>query len=273
VKVGYVLAQEQYLTVYKYNQLLLKLDLDNGVADNDYYSTLNAIAGDNLRNKLTLLATKLDNDSGLVTTTYAAAISGYTSSFSDTQLAYNAIVNLLNLDTGAQFSNYSLSSGTTTFESTIESIDSFFLKVTLQYALPLIEGSIKIYQSIPFSITFNVQPMGDPEVFKHVSEGKFIFDRTNFTKAQASFSTDLSASFEEIEFYKQGNGSFGYTEDNADNFGGNGDKTPFRTLIPRNKQRCRMIVPKFDHNIARERVTLLGYSVVYNEYSTRPYRG
>lgn len=273
IKVGDVLLQEQYLTIYKLNQLLKKLDLDNGVNDADYYSSLGAVAGDELRNILTALATKLDNDSGLTFTNYASSISSYTSSFVDTQLAYNEIIDLLNTDPGAQFNNYSLSTGTITYESVITAKDDYFIKATLLYSLPLVAGPIKTFEHINFEITFNVNPMGDPELFKHVSFGKFIFNHTNFSNATAAFASDVSPAFEEIQFSKQGNGAFGYTSNEEDNFGGEGDKSPFRTIIPRNKQRCRYIIPRLKHEVARETIQLLGYAVDMNPYSTRPYRG
>jgi hypothetical protein len=74
IKVGDVVFQEQLLTVYEFNMLLLKLDSDPGVADTDYYSTLVAVGGDNLRTKIQLLATKLDADTGAASTNYANII-------------------------------------------------------------------------------------------------------------------------------------------------------------------------------------------------------
>lgn len=273
VKVGDSLTQEQYLTIYQFNQLLTKLDLDNGVNDQDYYNTFNVSAGVNLRNQLTDLAIKLDADAGIVSSAFVSSISGFGTSFSETQEAFNTIVNILNTDAGVQFSNYKLSQGTVLQESQIESINNVFGTVTLQYNLPLVEGLIKTYQHIPVSITWNVQPLGDPEVYKQVSEGKFIFQQTNFTKAIASFASDISPSFESTEFFKQGNGLFGYVEGDADTFGGGGDKTPFRTYIPRNKQRCRYIIPKIEHRIAREQFRVLGYNLTFTPYSLKAYRG
>lgn len=65
IEVGDVIVQEQTLTVYSYNQLLKKLDIDSQVDDGDYLDTLEAFGGDNMRTKLEELALKLDNDPGL----------------------------------------------------------------------------------------------------------------------------------------------------------------------------------------------------------------
>lgn len=61
-EVNDVVIQTQYLTTSQYNRILLKLDLDNSVPSTDYYATLEAFAGNNMRTKLVALATKLDTD-------------------------------------------------------------------------------------------------------------------------------------------------------------------------------------------------------------------
>lgn len=73
LKVGDSFTQEQTLTVYKFNALLERLDADPGVTSNDYLSTLQAVAGDNMRSKLVALAQKLDAD-GLGYTDYESTI-------------------------------------------------------------------------------------------------------------------------------------------------------------------------------------------------------
>ncbi len=74
INVGDVITQDQLLTVYSFNQLLKKLDTDPGTNDKDYYSTLIAHGGDNLRTDIELLAAKLDSDSGLSIHTYVQNI-------------------------------------------------------------------------------------------------------------------------------------------------------------------------------------------------------
>lgn len=51
-KMGDVIVQEQFLTIYDFNQLLKKLDLDPGLSSNNYFTTLQASAGIDLRNIL-----------------------------------------------------------------------------------------------------------------------------------------------------------------------------------------------------------------------------
>jgi len=76
VKAGDVLTQTQTLTVYQFNSLLNKLDADPGVADTDYYSSLKAVGGDNLRTKIVALANKLDADVGISISDFFITIDG-----------------------------------------------------------------------------------------------------------------------------------------------------------------------------------------------------
>lgn len=270
---GDVFYQEQYLTVYKLNQCLIKLDLDGAIQTKDYYDTLGAVAGDNLRDILTELANKLDADPDVNQTNFASSISGFGDTFEDTQDAYNVIVAMLNLDSSLGFSNYAESNGTVEYEAIIDSIDIYANTVTLNLTLPFIQGPALIFEHIPVKIVFNPQFFGDSELYKQVSEAKFMFERTNFTKAEVSYSSDISPAFESYEFIKQGNGAFGLQVFGATNFGGNGDKSPFRTVVPRNKQRCRFLVCKIEHAVAREKFAVNGYSMYFVAYSIRPYRG
>jgi hypothetical protein len=80
IEEGDIFLQEQYLTLYQFNQLLRKLDGDQGVADADYYSLLNAPDGVELRAKIADasptagLAAKLDADSGVAETDYLSSV-------------------------------------------------------------------------------------------------------------------------------------------------------------------------------------------------------
>lgn len=74
ITVGDVLLQEQTITVYNFNSLLRKLDLDPNLAFNDYESTLSISAGANVRNALVDLANKLNLDTSLNPTNFLTPI-------------------------------------------------------------------------------------------------------------------------------------------------------------------------------------------------------
>jgi hypothetical protein len=64
IEIGDVLVQTQYISVYDYNQLLQKLDIDPTLSPHDYLSTLELSAGTNTRNALDALLEKIANDPG-----------------------------------------------------------------------------------------------------------------------------------------------------------------------------------------------------------------
>jgi hypothetical protein len=88
--VGDVVVQDQTLTVYEFNALLQKLDIDPGVPHSDYYSTLAAQAGDNLRTKIVALASKLDTD--LSTSSYSSDIASLSGSILTASIANPTVI-------------------------------------------------------------------------------------------------------------------------------------------------------------------------------------
>lgn len=92
IDVGDVIYQDQYITIYKYNALLQKLDLDPGTGSKDYYSTLVAGVGSDMRSKLLALAAKLDADSGVSFTNYAAHIADITLTINSNSIANPTIL-------------------------------------------------------------------------------------------------------------------------------------------------------------------------------------
>lgn len=271
VEIGDVLLQTQNLTIYQYNQLLKKLDLDPGVADGNYFDTLGAEVGVNFREALDDLAIKLDNDPGVNNNTFLASLGGGTS-FVDFQNDFNIIVNLLNNDSGVLHINYPTSTGTATFEALIIAKIKNSSNVELKFSAPLIEGDVTLSRGIKAQVIWTPQTFGDASLLKQVSEGTIIFEDTVFYAATVSYASDLSPDFETIDFNESGIGDWGAFIWNEQNWGGAGSQVPLRTYIPRDKQRCRFIKPRFQHLISREKFALFGLSLTFRPISTRAYR-
>lgn len=83
ISVGDVITQEQLLTIYEYNALLEKLDLDSGPSSGNFLTVLEAFAGDNLRNKIISLAQYLDLDANVFFTDYESTIASKSGSVSN----------------------------------------------------------------------------------------------------------------------------------------------------------------------------------------------
>ena len=343
---GDVLLQEQYLTIYQFNQTLRKLDNDVGISVHDYYSTLQAVGGDNLRTKIIALANKLDAAVGVTDTDYFSNIDTKSGSitaisianptvittsgshglhtgrivtltgtnsdptvndtyqvtvlssttfsipvnvnltagttgtyatvdtdFRDIQTCYNVLIDKLNADVGVNFGNYQLSEGTTSHESVIINVNSTTRKLTLNMELPYIQGPMTVFKAIPTTVVYTPATFDDPLSSKHVREFTMMFANKAFTSAVMSFASDLKPEFHSVPFNGDGNGIFGSGLFGSGFFGGGSHGAPFRTYIPVDKARCRYLVLKFQHSIARETYKIYGCTLVGEiGQSSRAYR-
>lgn len=344
VKIGDVFAQNQTLTVYEYNMLLKKLDMDTGVGTQDYFETLEMFTGDSPRDKLVALATKLDADTSVTTTTFlskieeldgeitnisAANSSVITSTahglitgrivrivnsdsspvidgeypvtvlsvdtfsiparvkipgttgtwetvnddFEDIKTCYNEITTLLNEDLTLNFANYRPIDTYTLQEAIITNVNRVTRKITVNIELEFIVGAATIYKAITSRFTYAPCTFGDPLMLKQLSEATVMFETRTLTSASIAFATDLLPDFIPVNFNLDGNGIFGHSKFGEGFFGGTSNSAPFRTYVPRQCQRCRYIVVKYEHSTAREDYRILGITVSGNiGQSTRAFR-
>ena len=268
---GDVVVQEQILTIHIFNSLLQKLDIDP-VLQGGYESALTIANGSNLLTAVQALATRLDTDP-VLTANYVTAITGLT----DATDAFNVIINLLNQGlSGTSFKNYKEATETKIFEVVVESVNKTYNRLDFNLALQFVVGEMRVYKAIPCEMQYAPVTFGDPLSLKQIYEATMMFNNKAFTKATASFSSDLKPEFFPIDFYGQGNGIFGHYSEPGFGFGffgGGSNAAPFRTIIPRESQRCRFINVKFAHNVAREIWNLYGITLTGNATeSTRAYR-
>jgi hypothetical protein len=272
VEVGDGLIQVQYLTISQFNRLLKRLDIDPGVSDTNYFSTLGANPGADLRSSLNNLALKLDADPGVNNTNFFSSMGGG-STFANIQSDFNIVIGLLNTDSGVLFQDYDQSTGTVAVEATVQALSETILNaVIISSAFPFLKGNITHYKAIQTRIRYVPQHAGDPSTFKQFSEGTFMFENNNFTLASVGYKSDLSPSVEEIAFTADGIGDWGQFAWSNLNWGGIASARPLRTLIPRQKQRCRFLQPQFEHLVAFEEWALLGMSLTVRPYSAKAYR-
>lgn len=278
ISIGDVVEQVQYVTILQFNQLLSKLDRDISLSDSNYTTALNVIPGSNLSDKLDILLAKIIADPGRImgtsNATYTAIIGTGSATFTALQTSYNLLISTLNSDPEVFYSNYLsiLTGSTTSYEFNILSVDTATNSITSAYVYPLIEGPLTVYNHIAVEFQWVPQYFSDVSMSKQVSEGSLIFEDSSFTTATLSYNTDLSANFEDQDISGNGNGIFGNFTYGMGLYGGDGSGVPFRTYIPRDKQRCRYINVKFKHSIAREIFSLYGMSLTYNPTSQRAWR-
>jgi hypothetical protein len=275
---GDALVQIQYITVATYNQLLKKLDLDAGLTYSlalggiGYYSSLQMFPGDKLLSKLQALNTMLLSDPTIGTYTTVS----FSNDFLTMQIEFNSLITQLNSsNTNTIYKNYRLSVDSIYYESLVLAINTFTNKVTLSQAMPFIYGSedpLTVYKAISSDIIWNPQHFGEPNSTKQIHEATFIFANNNLYNISAEFMSDLSPDFEEVTYTGKDNGSWGLFTWGSTNWGGNGSETPFRTLIPKNKQKCRYLTPRLVHGNSRSKFRLIGISATPRVISTRGYR-
>lgn len=201
---------------------------------------------------------------------------GVSQGFDDLLVCFNAIIQNLNADTGVTFSDYSEIDDNTLFEAVVIDINYSTKQVILNLPLDWIIGNMRVYKAIDCQLIYAPQTFGDPLMSKQVFETTMMFSNKAFTKMTASFSSDLKPEFKQIQFFGQGNGIFGHYSEPGFGygfFGGSSNSAPFRTIIPRQTQRCRFINVALSHKVAREQWALFGITLTANiGQSTRAYR-
>lgn len=334
IMVDDVIVQSQPVSIYTFNSLLKKLDIDSGIANHNLFTTFEAVAGDNLRTKLLALATSLDTRSlsltnyaasianlsgsitaigngtsvsitsaahGLVTGRqvilgstnsvptingqYAVTVTGVntftvspgftvtsvgtsgtfstvTSDFDDLLVCYNTIISKLNLDTVINSNNYQSASNTAQQEAIVTAVNGNSNTITISQPIQFIEGAVTLYKAIDCEVVYSSYLFGnDPISPKHIREAQLFFDDLAFTKGIVSFASDIMPAFIPVPFDADGNGIFGFSDFGSGFFGGASNGAPIRTYIPRDVQRCRYIVIKFNHAVARDKWALNGITL------------
>ena len=151
-------------------------------------------------------------------------------------------------------------------------------KIMTHIERPFLSGAVEVHKHIKKVVEWNPQHFGDPSALKQVREVTIMFDQNNFYSAKARFGSDIAQNFTDIEFSGKGIGYYGdqpfgeATKTAVDYFGGEGNDIPFRTIVPRGKQRCRYLTMVFEHNNARESFRIIGISGVVRAISSRAYK-
>jgi hypothetical protein len=192
------------------------------------------------------------------------------SDFEDIQAGFNKIITTLNVDNVVNFANYVTIDNTTIQESIVIAINTITKRITLNLALEYVVGEITLYKAIASTFIYSPNTMGDPVSLKHMGDSQVYFETRTLTGGILSFATDLLPEFIDIEFNLDGNGIFGHSNFGTGFFGGTSNSAPFRTYIPRQCQRCRFIVVKFQHKTAREDYRILGISITANSQTASP---
>lgn len=196
-------------------------------------------------------------------------------SFEDVIVNFDFILQTLNADPGTVLNNYQILSSGLTFETTVMAVNTATKEITLSQALDFVSGPITIYKAINATVTYAPVTFKDALNLKQIAEATMMFENKAFSTATLSFASDLLPKFNDIKFMGDGNGSFGMGNGpfGAKFFGGGSNAAPFRTYVPKNVQRCRYLITKFNHSVARESFAINGLTLSGTmQQSTRAYR-
>lgn len=272
IEIGDVLVQSQYVTAALVTRLSKKFALDPGVpntvgnANKDFYRLIEILPGDSLQNALMVVITQLDADLG------TSFYSPYSSDINTFKTQFNALITALNTSALLMHDNYTPATNLIEYELTVLSVDKKESSVTVELMMPITVGNIEHFEAIDCSIIFSPYFFGDPAVLKHVRSATTMFANAGLIQGIIGYNTDLSANFEDIDFQMEGTGNWGAWIYDSIAWGGEGTARPFRTLIPRQKQRCRYIRARFKHKVAFDDFSLLGISYTFEANSDRAYK-
>ena len=129
-----------------------------------------------------------------------------------------------------------------------------------------------LFKAIPSSVTYAPQHFGDPSILKHIYETTVLFEDITFSAAEMAYATDVSSGFIPVAFEGEGKGLWGSFAWGRANWGGVGSARPFRTYMPKGKQRARYVMPQFSHASALEKYSIFGISFTFEVTSSRGYR-
>lgn len=268
------IVQIQYLNIQFFNRFLRKLDDDSGIPYDQFFNSFECKTGYNLASLLNSVSQKLVEIDTQGTVVYRQVVN---TDWVDMQEKFNLLMgDLNNPNSMSVFRDYSLSEGTVEYEYVIRSVNIGSNEITLVSSTSeFIQGDLTVYKRIVSVVEANPIHFGNPSSLKQINQGYLLSDQNNYYKMKLEYKTDLSPYFEGISYFGKNPGYWNYGDygwDNKNYFGGDGSDAPKRTIIPRNKQRCRYISVKFEHSVARDYVKIVGVAHNVREVSEKAYK-
>lgn len=185
-------------------------------------------------------------------------------SFSGTSIVLNSVVDVEVGDLLYQSS---------AVKSVVLAVDALTLTVTVADDLSTwTVAAASVFRSYECVIEWLPLFGGDPGMQKHYSEAQLFFSQNRFSVGSFGFSSDLSASVEETEFNGVGLSLWGLFPWGSGTWGAKRFPRPFRTYVPREKQRCTQLSVRFTIKEAQGSFRLTGMSVRSNQMSTETTR-
>ena len=269
--VGDVILQTEYMRPYYFNRVLTMLDTNGALATvliPSYYDAFGVTEKSEIGAALISFATAMDTAES--DTTYAdilAAIPGSTPAIILER--FNAVVEGMNIDGNLDQSTFPTVDQTPTFYTFVESIDTTLNTIIVEDYLDFEVGAVTTYEAIPTLITWAPNHAGNPAIWKHFREGNLLFADTICRKIEIGYASDVSRNFQSDTFTDNSLAGWGIIEWGVNPWGSDPEPRPYRTYIPRTKQRSRYLNAQFSHCRAFENYLLNGLSISYDNLTER----
>lgn len=267
-----VIVQKQDVSIYYINyKLLKKMDLfDTGITPptgSTMFASFGASTGDNL-------ASVMQSINDYLRTLDAANITAKTFTTSNIRTNTELLVTELNDAATITAVKTYKNPQTVYYEAYITERDSLRNQVTIHTERPFVEDSIEVYKGYTATVEWNPMHFGNPTALKQINYAMLMFDQNNFNSGIAKFYSDAAQSAVEVNFNGKGIAYWGDLDWGAKTayWGGEGNDMPFRTPVPRGKQKCRYLSILFEHKNAREYFRLLGVGANVRQISDKAYR-
>lgn len=132
-----------------------------------------------------------------------------------------------------------------------------------------VTGSCSVLKSIPCLIQWLPNTAGNPGYFRHYREATLILKQNLFYTANLNFFSEIDYSIDPVPI--TGNNGLGWGLFGWGNapWGSIIQSKPFRTYVPRNKQRCDLLTVQFQCQSAYASFQVEGLSTVFNTIGER----
>lgn len=153
--------------------------------------------------------------------------------------------------------------------STVTAVSIGTNKVTVQNALTWALGSTQLLKAIVCTVQWVPTTGQNPGMLKQYSEAALLFKSSPFISASMSYLSDISSSFQSVPltgYSPQGWGLFPWGKSL---WGGVVRPQTIRHYIPRDKQRCSLLTPKFICQNGWSNFLLEGLSLQWRPISSR----
>lgn len=151
--------------------------------------------------------------------------------------------------------------------SPIVAVDTATMIVTTAYAIGFTVAAAQVLEAIECEITWQQELAGNPGFVKQFAEGLFLFKRTTFYMASATFSTDFSFAKDEVPIFGSSLSGWGLSPWGSTPWGGVRYPYNVRFYVPQSAQLGSYVIPTLVIKQAYSDYQLQGAALLWSSVS------